>query len=1085
MSTPPQHTPLDLARDAVCHGLVVEASAGTGKTYSVAALVTRELALRDDLRIGQVLITTFTRNAAAELRDRVRRRLVDTIALLASGADAAGDVIIERLREGTADEVAQRIARLERALAEFDTATISTIHGVCSRVLRAAGLEAAAVVDESASQRVLAEVVNDVVVSHARTTSRWDERRIAPLVAKLLEDPFLEPWIDRNTSSLDDAARSRLDELPALLRECVRRIQAATATQPGYTDLLRIAYELVSDEKRGDLLLALMQRFQLAIVDEAQDTDRLQWAFFKKLFPGGDGRALVSVGDPKQSIYAFRGADVRAYVTYAQGAKAHRTLSTNRRSDQPLLDGLNAGFAGQTFGEGIRYIDVKAPQSRQASQITGSASIAFVDLGEATNQKALTKPVLGQVIALLDDARLDDADGPLKGPAGTKQRRVEPRDIAVLVLSGNVGQLIQRELAEAGIPAVTGGTSSVMSSSMAEQIRSLLDAIEQPSNTGRVRRAAATVFFGHSLADVGSLTDEVLGGVQDVLYRRASLMTAKGLAALAAVIEADSEIVQRIAAGRQGERNITDFLHIFEVMDAAGPRRGCSPEEALTIFARLAAMDDNHELVSRRVESDADAVKILTVHGSKGLQFPCVIVADLWQLKGRGGGGRPVVFYDENGTRKLDLSFALGQASAHAKSRQQAADADEVKRLLYVAATRAEHALTLLVARDTPKKKAPPTPSVLETTLPVPAGMSLVAPGSRRQRKKTRANAQAMLPALEVAPAPAVRSSFRRVSFSSLVALRGRSSQPFDAADTPGHDEPAATTAAPDLELPVPAAAARDVIDFPAGKAMGSLIHTIFERIDASHRPLREEVQRVVNEQVTSRGQRSWKEPLVEVLCRSLETPLGKPLGDISLADISAADRLLELDFSCGLPSLAEGLRARQLGELLQATLTTDDPLRPYADTLASPAFDMPIGGLLTGSIDAVFRLPGSPPAAPKLLVCDYKSNKLHRSGMAAPLAAYAPEVLPAAMAEHHYPLQALLYGSALFRLLRWRLPEADPDDCVAGVLYAFIRGMQGRDTPADEAGCRSGVFFWKPPRGLWQQLSDLLAGASLQGAGR
>jgi exodeoxyribonuclease V beta subunit len=283
----------------------------------------------------------------------------------------------------------------------------------------------------------------------------------------------------------------------------------------------------------------------------------------------------------------------------------------------------------------------------------------------------------------------------------------------------------------------------------------------------------------------------------------------------------------------------------------------------------------------------------------------------------------------------------------------------------------------------------------------------------------------------------------------------------------------------------VPAAAARDVIDFPAGKAMGSLIHTIFERIDASHRPLREEVQRVVNEQVTSRGQRSWKEPLVEVLCRSLETPLGKPLGDISLADISAADRLLELDFSCGLASLAEGLRARQLGELLQATLTTDDPLRPYADTLASPAFDMPIGGLLTGSIDAVFRLPGSPPAAPKLLVCDYKSNKLHRSGMAAPLAAYAPEVLPAAMAEHHYPLQALLYGSALFRLLRWRLPEADPDDCVAGVLYAFIRGMQGRDTPADEAGCRSGVFFWKPPRGLWQQLSDLLAGASLQGAGR
>ena len=127
MSTTPP-IPLDLANDAVCHGLVVEASAGTGKTYSVAALVTREIALRDELRIGQILITTFTRNAAAELRDRVRRRLADTAALLRSGDDAADDVIVERLREGSDDEIAARIARLERALAEFDTATISTIH---------------------------------------------------------------------------------------------------------------------------------------------------------------------------------------------------------------------------------------------------------------------------------------------------------------------------------------------------------------------------------------------------------------------------------------------------------------------------------------------------------------------------------------------------------------------------------------------------------------------------------------------------------------------------------------------------------------------------------------------------------------------------------------------------------------------------------------------------------------------------------------------------------------------------------------------------------------------------------------------
>ncbi len=1085
MSTPPQHTSLDLAHDAVCHGLVVEASAGTGKTYSVAALVTRELALRDDLRIGQVLITTFTRNAAAELRDRVRRRIVDTIALLKSEADACGDVIVEKLRAGTAEEIAPRIDRLERALAEFDTATISTIHGVCSRVLRAAGVDAAAVVDASVTDRLLAEVVNDVVVSHARTGSRWDENRIRPLVSQLLADPFLEPWIDRGMSSLDEAELSRLDQLPALLRESVQRVQAASATQPGYHDLLRLAYELVCDERRTDLLLALMQRFQLAIVDEAQDTDRLQWAFFKKLFPGGDGRALVSVGDPKQAIYGFRGADIRAYLTYAENAKAHRTLTTNRRSDQPLLDVLNAGFAGQTFGDGIRYLDVSAPASRQTSQITGSPSVAFVDLGEATNQHTLAKPVLGQVIALLDDARLDCADGPLKSRSGTRQRRVEPKDIAVLVRAGNVGQLIQQELATAGIPAVTGGTSSVMTSAMAEEIRSLLDAIEQPSNTGRVRSVAATVFFGHSLTDVGSLTDDVLGDVQDVLYRWASLLTTKGLAALAAFLEADIAIMQRIAAGRQGERNITDFLHIFEVIDAAGPRRGCTPEEALTVFGRLAAMDDNHELVSRRVESDADAVKILTIHGSKGLQFPCVIVADLWQLTNRGGARQPIVFYDEDGTRKLDLCFAVGKESAHAKARRRAAEEDEVKRLLYVAATRAEHSLALLVARGRPTKTGPATPSLLETTLPVPAGIAVVAPERRSQQKKSGSGKKPPPQKLDVSPAPTVRRTFRRVSFSSLVALRGRSSLPLDALETPGHDEPAAIPAVTDQELPSPATSGREVFDFPAGTTMGSLIHTILECIDTGQRPLRAEVQRVVDERVTHPGQRAWKEPLIEVLCQSLETPLGRNLSDITLADIPPDDRLAEVDFSLGLASLDQGLQARRIGELLQTTLAADDPLRPYADTLATPTFDIPLGGLLTGSIDAVLRLPGSTPAAPRLLICDYKSNKLHRSGTPNPLAAYAPALLPAAMAEHHYPLQALLYGTALFRLLRWRLPDADPDACITGVVYAFIRGMQGCDTPADEAGRRSGVFFWKAPAGLWQQLSDVLAGAPRHGVGQ
>ena len=158
---------LDLAHDQIDTGLVVEASAGTGKTYSVAAIVTRELGLQEDLRIGQILITTFTRNAAAELRHRVRRRLRDTAAALRGGPIEATDAIAVLLAAGGDDQRRARRRRLERALVEFDTATISTIHGVCSRVLRAAGIELAGLADPEDTDRIVAEVVNDAVVAAA------------------------------------------------------------------------------------------------------------------------------------------------------------------------------------------------------------------------------------------------------------------------------------------------------------------------------------------------------------------------------------------------------------------------------------------------------------------------------------------------------------------------------------------------------------------------------------------------------------------------------------------------------------------------------------------------------------------------------------------------------------------------------------------------------------------------------------------------------------------------------------------------------------------------------------------------------
>ena len=157
--------------------------------------------------------------------------------------------------------------------------------------------------------------------------------------------------------------------------------------------------------------------------------------------------------------------------------------------------------------------------------------------------------------------------------------------------------------------------------------------------------------------------------------------------------------------------------------------------------------------------------------------------------------------------------------------------------------------------------------------------------------------------------------------------------------------------------------------------------------------------------------------------------------------------------------------------------LDKNDALRQYADELSHKSFNIPLGGLLNGSIDALLRIPGGSATEPRLIISDYKSNKLHTNDMANPIEAYAPNRLVDAMAHHHYPLQALLYGTCIFRMLRWRAPHLNPDTTIGGVAYFFIRGMVGDKTPVDDAGNPYGVFTWQAPAGLWERLSDLFAG--------
>ena len=194
-----------------------------------------------------------------------------------------------------------------------------------------------------------------------------------------------------------------------------------------------------------------------------------------------------------------------------------------------------------------------------------------------------------------------------------------------------------------------------------------------------------------------------------------AVLTRQGLAAFGVAIEQEVDMMQRLVAGPDGERNLTDFLHIFEAMDALGPSGGCTPHQAVETFIHLSNKDPRHDLVSRRIESDADAVRVLTMHAAKGLQFPCVIVADLWKpaAKNMHAKSRPTVFYAEDGKRKVDIGFAVEKTSTTARRRHEEAEDQESKRLLYVAATRAEHYLGVLVADGK-------VPSIIEQSFSFP-----------------------------------------------------------------------------------------------------------------------------------------------------------------------------------------------------------------------------------------------------------------------------------------------------------------------------------------------------------------------------
>lgn len=1064
------------------NGLTVEASAGSGKTFSVAGAVSLLLATQQDLRISEILVTTFTRNAAAELRDRIRRQLLALEKSLRDGNIADNDVIAKSLRGENQMAYADR---LDRAIREFDSATISTIHSVCSRVMAMAGLP---VVGEGRTdadiKTIIQNVVNSTVISYVIKNGAdniGDVKqfcgRLVFVVTEALSSPRSALLINDTTDESGDKDSSDFGaQTRSMVRTCVKRISDITRGDPTFNDLLLRTAEVLGPNGDVAVVDAFRSRFKIAIIDEAQDTDQLQWEIFRSAFAVDETeRKLITVGDPKQAIYRFRGADVEAYLSNRDELKV-QTLTRNWRSDVRLIKALNAVFEGEDFGDGISYLKVSARDGAPEATIGDFASLSVLNIGTKDKASTIAYPASVRVLQLLQNLTIND---------GQKARPLRPQDVCVLVSSRANGRKIESVLRRFGVPAVSSGTESVMAGVMASDLRRLLQAMASPGNESALRLAAATVFIGAQLVDVGAITDEALNVYAQRLFGWSAVLRRKGINALAHELRRDDDALRRLVAGRDGERRETDFSHVIELLHAETHGKGCSPDVVLDAFDRLVSVDATAETVSRRVESDRDAVQIMTVHASKGLEFPVVVVADLWKVKAGGGKQSAPVFHgyrdDDSHSRHrtIDVGWVIGRESSSGKSLRESEEKGEKKRLFYVAMTRAKHHVSVVYAEGKGERL---TDGLLERVAEVNDGscaeILLYENPPRLPDYAATNKTDGELKTAEIGRG--VDTTYRRLSFSGLTKHnRGESGGPValveSAGGGSGDDDEIITIQsgyADDVELGVEE---MPMAQIPGGTYFGTVMHKVYELIDFAADDLKTEVERVVN-QVVVGSLSAYRDQIVAGVTLSLETPFGGLLPSVRLRDITRNNRLDELGFEMGLAEISEKVSVAEIGTVVKRSLMTagrdDDILMNYLTGLEE-TFTTQLVGLMNGSIDALFRVGANDQK--RFFITDYKTNRLDRDGVATRIDGYSRSSMLEEMEHHDYPLQALIYGVSVYRYLRWVRPEIDANSAIAGFAYFFVRGMVGDSTPVlDEH--RHGVFTWEAPAGLWSELSDLFS---------
>lgn len=892
---------------------------------------------------------------------------------------------------------------------------------------------------------------------------------------RLQRAALLREWLEAGPAALRDAKRER-------------RVVA-------FDDMLANLHARLVGEGGADLVAALRERFPAALIDEFQDTDPLQFAIFAAIYSGatdaaGDPLPAFMVGDPKQAIYSFRNADLETYFAARGEAQAQYTLAANQRSSSELIAALNALFGANPRAfvrEGLDYHAAQVGARARKPFADRSAPRAALQLWELPADKdgspAMKAPLTdatvaacaGEIARLLAAARA--------GEVSIGDRPLAAGDIAVLVRSHRQGSLMRGALAGLGVGSVELAQASVFASTDAEDLERLLLAVFEPGREALVRAALATSLLGFEAAAIEALGSDEVGWLAQLadFQRYRELWLARGVGVMLRQLLRERGVAARLLARADGERRLTNLLHLAECLHEAAQHHA-APEALLRWLAeqRSAEAGDGDEASQLRLESDQNLVQIVTVHKSKGLEYPVVFCPFLWQ--GRRGGGAASLegqtiegreYHDAAGELLLDFSEPDDEDIKH---RLRRAEFAELLRLIYVALTRAVHRCYLVVGCYSAKAGfGVSTKESQRTPLNWLAAGAGVTPEDWLQAKDPvatpgdiaaawRALAAAEPAAVELSPLPTeavpalaperpepariaalptpahLPAPWVMASYSSLVHGAAREAAARD------HDGRAAPQATPAEAAAAPAA--DDILRFPRGSQAGDVLHAIFEVVDfADPSGWDAAATRAITRHLppaSATQEAAWRRMARTMLGDVFATPL-TPAG-WTLAQVPAARRLAELEFS--LP--VDGFAPAALAELLRR------------HGVSAPALSgARLAGMLRGFIDLVFQAGG------RYWLLDWKSNHLGDTPEA-----YGTAPVERAMEAHGYHLQYLIYTVALHRYLAQRVAGYDYDTHFGGALYLFVRGVRP-GWVVD--GAPAGVFSARPARELVEAISALL----------